>query len=38
LGAKVREDLHLYGPEQEAFATSFARDLIRIVKSEGAAQ
>ena len=38
LARKIWGDLHDYGPEQDAIATSLARDLIRLVKSEGAAQ
>ena len=38
LARKIWDDLHIHGPEHDAIATSLARDLIRLVKSEGAAQ
>jgi hypothetical protein len=38
LARKIWDDLHIHGHEHDAIATSLARDLIRLVKSEGAAQ
>jgi hypothetical protein len=38
LARNIWNNLHAYGPEHSAIAMSLARDLIRLVKSEGAAQ
>ena len=38
VGEGIKETLRQFGPEQDVASASLARDLIRLVKSEGAAQ
>ena len=38
VGEGIKETLRQFGPEQDVASASLTRDLIRLVKSEGAAQ